>query len=200
MNSKRTLAEETILIVEDDKNLRFSLSLALKAEGYRVIVGEDGDAALEISERERPDLILLDVMLPNKNGFEVLRLLRQRDAQVPVLLLTAKGDEEDRVRGLRLGGDDYVVKPFGIEELLARIATALRRVRLQRPTAARLAFADVSVDFERHEVRRAKALVAMTTLELKLLRYFLERNGRVLSRQGILDGVWGAGYRFDREG
>lgn len=194
MSSKRTLAEETILIVEDDKNLRFSLSLALKTEGYRVLVAEDGDAGLEMAERERPDLILLDVMLPKKNGFEVLQLLRQRDAQVPVLLVTAKGEEEDRVRGLKLGGDDYVVKPFGIAELLARVGTALRRARLHRPTAVHVAFADVSVDFEGHEVRRAGELVPMTTLELKLLRHFLERDGRVLSRQGILDAVWGSNY------
>lgn len=191
---KRALAEETILVVEDDKILRFSLTLALKAEGYRVLVAEDGEQGLQMAERDRPDLILLDVMMPYKNGFEVLRLLRARDAQVPVLLVTAKGEEEDRVRGLKLGADDYVVKPFGIAELLARVHTALRRVRVHRPTEARVAFANVRVDFEGHEVKRGDELVPMTTLELKLLRHFLERDGRVLSRQGILDAVWGSDY------
>lgn len=194
MTSKRALGEETILVVEDDKNLRFSLGLALKAEGYRVLSAEDGEAGLELVEMQNPDLVLLDVMLPKRNGFEVLRAIRARDARVPVLLVTARGEEEDRIRGLELGGDDYVVKPFGIKELIARIGTALRRVRLHRPTQARLAFADVSIDFEAHEVRRGDAPVAMTTLELKLLRHFLERAGRVLSRQAILDAVWGADY------
>lgn len=188
------LGEETILVVEDDKNLRFSLGLALKAEGYRVLSAEDGEAGLELAASGRPDLVLLDVMLPKKNGFEVLRAIRVRDPLLPVLLVTAKGEEEDRVRGLTLGGDDYIVKPFGIKELIARIGTALRRVRVHRPTQVQLAFSDVSIDFEAHEVRRAGELVPMTTLELKLLRYFLEREGRVHSRQIILDAVWGTDY------
>lgn len=194
MNGTRTLGEETILIVEDDKNLRFSLSLALKAEGYRVLLAEDGEAGLQMTEIERPDLVLLDVMLPVRNGFEVLKEIRARDARLPVLLVTAKGEEEDRVRGLRLGGDDYIVKPFGLAELVARVGAALRRVRVHRPAQTALAFSDVSIDYEAHEVRRGSELVATTTLELKLLRHFLEREGRVLSRQGILDAVWGADY------
>ena len=194
MSSHGPLAEETVLVIEDDKTLRFSLSLALKAEGYRVLTADDGDLGLELALSARPDLVLLDVMLPKRNGFEVLRLIREQDARVPVLLVTAKGEEEDRVRGLRLGGDDYVVKPFGIAELLARVGTALRRVRAHRPSQATTIFADVTVDFEAHEVRRAGALVPMTSLELKLLRHFLEREGRVLSRATILAAVWGADY------
>lgn len=194
MSGARTFAEETILVVEDDKHLRFSLSLALKAEGYRVLLAEDGEIGLQMAESARPDLVLLDVMLPERNGFEVLAEIRKRDALLPVLLVTAKGEEEDRVRGLRLGGDDYIVKPFGIKELVARVGAALRRVRVHRPSLATVAFADVAIDYEAHEVRRGTEPIAMTTLELKLLRHFLEREGRVLSRQGILDAVWGSDY------
>lgn len=189
----RPLGERTILIVEDDATLRFSLSMALKTERYHVLQAADGEAGLRMALEDRPDLILLDVMLPKQNGFEVLRALRERDAHVPVLLVTAKGAEEDRVRGLKLGGDDYVVKPFGIQELLARVEAALRRARVHDPTSA-IGFADVRVDFAAHEVHKAGRPVTMTALELRLLRHFLEREGRVLSRQAILDAVWGADY------
>ncbi len=189
----RTLTERTILVVEDDPTLRLSLQMALKSEGYRVVLAADGDAGLDAALNDRPDLVLLDVMLPKRNGFEVLTLLRERDRNTPVLLVTAKGEEEDRVRGLKLGGDDYIVKPFGVAELLARVEAALRRLTLHQP-GAKIEFSAICIDLEAHEVRKGGALVPMTSLELRLLQLFVEREGRVLSRQAILDAVWGADY------
>jgi DNA-binding response OmpR family regulator len=142
----------------------------------------------------RPDLVLCDVMLPGLNGFEICEALRQNDADVPILMVTAKGEEQDRVRGLRLGADDYIVKPFGIAELLARVDAALRRRRRAERESTVVGFADVTIDFAAHAVTRAGAAVEMTALEMKLLRYFVDHEGALLPRQRILDAVWGADY------
>jgi DNA-binding response OmpR family regulator len=185
---------ETILLIEDDKSLRLSMQMALRAEGYRVTVAGSGDEGLAMARSAWPNLVLLDVMLPGLNGFEVCAALRKENAELPILLVTAKGEMEDRVRGLRLGADDYVIKPFGIAELLARVHAALRRQRLQHRKTDRVQVGDLEVDFDAHELRKAGQTQQLTALEMRLLRFFVENEGRLLSRQRILDAVWGADY------
>ena len=186
--------QEVVLVVEDDPTLRLGLTKTLRSEGFRVEVAKTGTEGLETALSLRPDLVLLDVMLPGLNGFEICEELRRHDADLPILLVTAKGEEQDRVRGLRLGADDYIVKPFGVAELLARVAAALRRRRLSAQASAVVRFGEVSVDFQAHAVTRAGAPVEMTALEIRLLRYFIEHEGVLLPRQRILDAVWGSDY------
>lgn len=193
MKEKRS-RQETVLIVEDDPTLRMGLRATLRSEGYRVIVAADGPSGLSLALSDRPDLVLLDVMLPGMNGFEILRELRERDAELPILMLTAKGQEGDRVRGLRLGADDYVVKPFGVAELLARVDANLRRRRLFESSTDIVTIGEVKVDFPSHRIERDGKEMELTALEARLLRHFLAREGLVLSRQQILDAVWGADY------
>jgi DNA-binding response OmpR family regulator len=186
--------QETVLVVEDDPTLRMTLRAALRSAGYRVEVAADGEAGLQMALSAPPDLLLLDVMLPKMNGFEVCAHIRERNVELPVLMVTAKGEEEDRVRGLGLGADDYVVKPFGVAELLARVNAALRRRRLVEARTSRLRIGEAEVDFESHSVRRDGEELEVTAHEMKLLRYLLDRDGLLLSRQQILDAVWGADY------
>jgi DNA-binding response OmpR family regulator len=186
--------QEVVLVIEDDATLRLGLTKTLRSEGFRVEVASTGPLGLEAALSLRPDLVLCDVMLPGLNGFEICEELRRHDADLPILLVTAKGEEQDRVRGLRLGADDYIIKPFGIAELLARVAAALRRRRIVSRESAVVSFGDVSVDFGAHLVTRAGAPVEMTALEIKLLRYFVEHEGVLLPRQRILDAVWGSDY------
>jgi two-component system alkaline phosphatase synthesis response regulator PhoP len=186
--------QETVLVVEDDPTLRLGLQKTLRSAGFHVEVAKTGPEGLDAAIAHRPDLVLLDVMLPGKNGFEICEELRQNDADLPILMVTAKGEEQDRVRGLRLGADDYIVKPFGISELLARVDAALRRRRLSEVERKVVSFSDVRVDFRAHRVERGGAEVELTALEMKLLRFFLEHEGALLSRQRILDAVWGADY------
>jgi DNA-binding response OmpR family regulator len=185
---------ETVLVVEDDASLRLGLTKALRSAGFRVIAAPTGPEGLEAAIATPPDLVLLDVMLPGMNGFEICEELRRRDADLPIIMVTAKGEEHDKVRGLRLGADDYVVKPFGIAELLARVDAALRRRRLAEGEASVLSFGDVTVDFRAHRVKRAGAEVEMTALEMKLLRFLVMHEGVLLPRQRILDAVWGGDY------
>ncbi len=181
--------QETVLVIEDDPTLRMGLRATLRSAGIRVIVANDGPSGLEAALSERPDLVLLDVMLPGMNGFEVLETIRQRNADLPILMLTAKGQEEDRVRGLRLGADDYIVKPFGIAELIARVEANLRRIRREEAQSATVRIGDVTIDLSSHRAQRDGQAITLTALEVRLLRYFLSRDGRVLSRQQILDAV-----------
>ncbi|MFT3775678.1 MAG: response regulator transcription factor [Minicystis sp.] len=186
--------QETVLVVEDDPTLRLGLTKTLRSAGFRVEVAKTGREGLDTALALRPDLVLLDVMLPGLNGFEICEELRRHDAELPILMVTAKGEEQDKVRGLRLGADDYIVKPFGIAELLARVDAALRRRRLAERETSVVRFGDVSVDFAAHRVERAGAPVEMTAQEMKLLRYFVQHEGVLLPRQRILDAVWGADY------
>ena len=179
-----------ILIVEDDPSIREGLDLNLGLEGYETVCAADGDRAIAAFQRQRPDLVLLDVMLPGRNGFEVLRDLRARRKDVPVILLTARVDEADKVLGLELGADDYVTKPFGLGELRARIRAALRRASIQADGNVG-AFGDVEVDRAGHRVRRTGAEVPMTAREFSLLVHFLDHPERVLSRESLLRRVWG---------
>ena len=189
--------KDRILIVEDEAPLAAGLSDLLAGEGYLPLLAADGRQALELFRRRRPDLVLLDVMLPEKSGYEVCREIRREDPRVPILMLTAKGEELDRIAGLELGADDYIVKPFGVGELLARIRAAFRR---QRSLAAageepeELAFADVRVDPRRLELKKGERRHALTPRELALLRMFCSRRGEVLDRDTLLERVWGVRY------
>ena len=189
-----TTRTELLLVVEDDPTLRLGLQKTLRSAGYRVRCAATGPEGLAAALAERPDLVLLDVMLPGKNGFEVCEELRAHDAELPILMVTAKGEEHDRVRGLRLGADDYVVKPFGVQELLARVDAALRRRRLVESELGALSLGELVVDFRAHTATRAGKSIAITALEMKLLRYLVRHEGVLLPRQRILDAVWGADY------
>lgn len=180
-----------ILLVEDDVAIREGLELNLGLEGYLTTSAPDGERALEAFDREAFDLVLLDVMLPGRNGFEVLRSIRARRRDVPVILLTARADEADKILGLELGADDYVTKPFGLGELRARIRAALRRAGQGTGTAGVASFGEVHIDRAAHRVRRAGEEVPMTAREFALLIHFLDQPERVLTRESLLRHVWG---------
>lgn len=183
---------ETVLIVEDDASLRLAMTKALRAAGYAVLTAKDGDEGLAVALSELPDCVLLDVMMPGRNGYEVLAELRERDADLPIVMITAKGEEADKVRGLELGADEYVVKPIGVAELQARVGAALRRRR--RAVGRTVTVGLLTVDFSSHTATRDGVVVDVTAHELKLLEFML-RNARILlPRQRIIDAVWGADY------
>jgi DNA-binding response OmpR family regulator len=192
------MAHERVLLIEDDPSIVAGLELNLSLEGYEVVSAADGESGLKVARERPPDVVLLDIMLPGMNGLEVLRRLRKSDADVPVLILTARGEEADKVLGLQLGADDYISKPFSLGELRARLNASLRRKRLRAAEPAAGSFADVEVDFERHQVRRAGKDVAMTAREFSLLAYFLRHPQRVLKRQVLLNAVWNTDYLSQR--
>jgi DNA-binding response OmpR family regulator len=180
-----------ILVVEDEASIALALEDDLRREGYQVAVAGDGETASRRARSEPWDLILLDVMLPRKDSFEVCRDLRQAGIGTPILLLTARTHEAEKVMGLELGADDYVTKPYSARELRARIKALLRRKAPETPEVCR--FGDVELDFARCELRRGGKTVELTALEFKLLAAFVRRPGRVLTRQQLLDEVWGTG-------
>lgn len=181
-----------ILLVEDEKALSRLVRYNLEKEGHRVLAAEDGASGLELARREKPDLVILDVMLPKKDGLEVCRALRA-ESKVPILFLTAKKSEVDRVLGLRLGADDYVTKPFSVAELCARVEALLRRAGTRgAPTEPGVRGAGgLVVDVERHEVSVRGRPVSVTPREFTFLKLLLEADGRVLTRDSILETVWG---------
>ena len=187
-----------LLVVEDEPNILELLSASLRYAGFEVVTASAGTEAVQAAQRHRPDLIVLDVMLPDMDGFDVLRRLRGGGTRVPVVFLTARDAMEDKVRGLTLGGDDYVTKPFSLEEVVARIRAVLRRTQGEgaEPTP-RLKFADLELDEESHEVWRAGQPVQLSPTEFKLLRYFMGNANRVLSKMQILDHVWDYDFRGD---
>jgi two-component system, OmpR family, alkaline phosphatase synthesis response regulator PhoP len=180
-----------VLVVEDNQDLAYGLRNNLEIEGYEVEVAADGRAGLEAARRNPPDLVLLDLMLPELDGFHVLRTLRAELPALPVLVLTARGEETDKVRGLRLGADDYVTKPFGLLELLARVEAVLRRARATPAAAPRLRFGEVEVDPATREVCRRGLPVELAPKEYELLLALLLAGGRVLSRLELMREVWG---------
>jgi two-component system alkaline phosphatase synthesis response regulator PhoP len=181
-----------ILVVEDEPGIALGLEDDLKLEGYDVEVMGDGAAASRRAREGRFDLILLDVMLPGKDGFEICRELRRAGMRVPILMLTAKTQEAEKVMGLELGADDYVTKPFGTRELRARIKALLRRAGSgQEAEMECYRFGDVEVDFRRGELRRGGVAVELTPIEFKLLALFVRAPGRVMSRDRLLEGAWG---------
>jgi two-component system alkaline phosphatase synthesis response regulator PhoP len=182
-----------VLIVEDNHDMAFGLRNNLEIEGYAVEVAEDGPSGLAAARRQRPDLIVLDLMLPGMDGYRVLRQLRDDGLDAPVLILTARGEEADKVLGFRLGADDYVTKPFGLLELLARVEALLRRSRPASPpgTSTAFHFGDVEVMLSTRNVRRAGRDVPLTPMEFDLLVALLQRQGAVASRLELLKEVWG---------
>jgi two-component system OmpR family response regulator len=189
--------EVRLLVVEDEPTILELLSGSLRFAGFDVVTASSGAGALRAAAACRPDLILLDVMLPDGDGFEVVRTLRCGGPRVPVIFLTARVGVPDRVAGLTIGGDDYVTKPFSLDEVLARIRAVLRRCGPERSGGSRLVVADLELDEDSHEVRRAGSQVALTPTEFKLLRFLMINAGRVLSRGQILDHVWDYSFRGD---
>jgi DNA-binding response OmpR family regulator len=182
---------ERLLVIEDELPMRTALSDALGAEGYRVLTAADGEAGLRRALEEKPDLILLDIMMPRMDGFTVCAELRRLANTTPILMLTAKGQVEDRVRGLDAGADDYLVKPFSTEELLARVRALLRRVRKQTRAATTLALGGVEVDLARQTARRGRRELHLTAREFAMLRLLAESPGEPVARERFLDVVWG---------
>jgi two-component system alkaline phosphatase synthesis response regulator PhoP len=178
-----------VLIVEDEPDIAMGLEEDLSSNGYSVTIATDGDLALRQARAEPWDLILLDVMLPRRDGFEVCRQLRRDGIRTPIILLTAKTHEAEKVLGLELGADDYVTKPFSLRELRARMQAVLRRTESVEPEVAR--FGDCEVDFGRAELRRAGKPVDITALELRLLQTFLRRRGLVFTRTQLIQEAWG---------
>jgi two-component system alkaline phosphatase synthesis response regulator PhoP len=179
-----------ILIVEDEADMARGLQFNLEARGYEVEIARDGEAGYQAAIAGRPDLVLLDVMLPKRDGYDVCRALRKVQPTLPILMLTAKGREDDVVLGLKLGADDYVKKPFSVAELMARIETLLRRAPSGgRPE--RVTFGDVAVDFVRHQATRSGAPLELTAKEFEILRFFAANQGAVVSRDTLLNAVWG---------
>jgi DNA-binding response OmpR family regulator len=184
----------TVLVVEDDESISMGLEMNLSADGYRVVTAADGERGLELARTIAPDLIILDVMLPRLNGFELLRTLRGERRTMPIIMLSARGAEMDKVMGLELGAEDYITKPFSLAELLARVKAALRRGGMVAAPDVSLRVADLEVDVTTREVRKSGALVELTATEFDVLVCLVEVGGRVLSREQIQQKVWGPSH------
>jgi len=180
-----------ILIIEDEQSILMALTDDLTLEGYGVTSATDGLEGLSLAKENRHDLIILDIMLPEMDGFEVCRQLRQAGRTTPILMLTAKGQEADKVLGLELGADDYVTKPFSPRELLARIKAILRRVETTQEKMDIHRFGDVEIDFKKYEMKKNGRPVHLTSLEFSLIGFLIQHEGQVVDRSAILDGVWG---------
>jgi len=189
-------AEARLLVVEDEPTILELLSGSLRFAGFDVVTAATGAEAIRAAVRARPDLVLLDVMMPDGDGFDVVRQIRSGGPRIPVIFLTARGTVHDRIAGLTLGGDDYVTKPFSLDEVLARIRAVLRRSG-QDDAGSRLVVADLELDGDSHEVRRGGRLIGLTPTEFKLLRYLMINAGRVLSKAQILDHVWDYSFSGD---
>jgi DNA-binding response OmpR family regulator len=187
------MAHKKILVVDDEKKIVDIVKAYLERDGYRVIVAYDGRLALQMARSESPNLIVLDLMLPEVSGWDVCRTLRT-ESNVPIIMLTARDDDSDKIVGLELGADDYVVKPFNPKELESRVRAVLRRAEGAAVKTKRIEFADLSIDLERHEVRRGERLVELTLTEFELLRVLAEAPGRVYSRMQLLEKVQGSAY------
>jgi two-component system, OmpR family, response regulator len=187
--------EAKLLVVEDEPNIRELLATSLRFAGFEVHVAADGASALKQASTHHPDLVVLDVMLPDMDGFTVTRKLRESGRILPIVFVTARDSVEDKVKGLTVGGDDYVTKPFSLEEVVARIRAVLRRTRGEIDDSATLRFHDVELDEDTHEVRRGKRVIEVSPTEFKLLRYLMLNPNRVLSKAQILDHVWEYDFR-----
>jgi two-component system OmpR family response regulator len=188
--------EPRVLVVDDESNITDLVSMALRYEGFEVETAATGRDAIRMVEKFRPELVILDVMLPDVDGFAVTERLKGARVKVPILFLTARDAVEDKVRGLTLGGDDYVTKPFSLEELVARVRVLLRRAGAEEESG-RLVFADLELDDDTHEVRRGSESIDLTATEFRLLRYLMQNAPRVLSKAQILDHVWNYDFGGD---
>ena len=184
--------KKKILIIEDEEDLVKGLKLNLSDEGYEVDFALNGTEGLRKALEEIPDLIILDIMLPEMDGLEVCRELRQKNIGIPIIMLTAKGEEIDKVVGLEIGADDYITKPFSIRELLARIKALLRRAEREEKAVPKVySFGDVEIDFAQFKVRRKGKELDLTSLEMEILKYFIAHRGEVVARNDFLDKIWG---------
>ena len=191
----------SILVAEDDHNIRTGLIDTLESEGYHAVGAADGIQALKMFKQEKYDLVILDIMMPGKSGYDVCREIRSQNEDVPVIILTAKGEEIDKVVGLQLGADDYITKPFGVHELLARISAVLRRsMKSKKPvvqedkTPDSFTFGSVLIDAIQYRIRKGKRVVDLSDRELQLLKYFYSHPNEVLSRDRLLNAVWGIDF------
>jgi two-component system OmpR family response regulator len=196
MNSEPEAAAR-ILVVDDEQNIVDVISMALRYEGFTVETASNGREAIAAVEATRPHLIVLDIMLPDIEGFDVAQRLADRGLSVPTVFLTARDATEDKVRGLTMGGDDYVTKPFSLEELVARIRSILRRTGVAQDESSRLTFADLELDDDTHEVARGGRVIDLTATEYRLLRYLMRNPRRVLTRAQLLDHVWSYDFGGD---
>ncbi|HEV2209861.1 MAG TPA: response regulator transcription factor [Verrucomicrobiae bacterium] len=185
------MSSERVLIVEDERPMRIALQDVLAGEGYRVLTAAEGESGLQRAVEEKPDLILLDVMMPKLDGYALCAELRRLGNPVPILMLTAKGQVEDRVTGLDAGADDYLVKPFSTEELLARVRALLRRTRRQGHAPSRMKLGEVEIDLARQTAARGRKSLHLTAKEFAMLRLMAEAAGEPVSRERFLDLVWG---------
>lgn len=193
MNVAPSPSAPTLLIVEDDPSISVGLRMNLESEGYRVILAEDGEIGLRLARTEKIDLMILDVMLPKLNGLEILRQVRREGRLMPIIVLSARGSEIDKVMGLELGAEDYVTKPFGLAELLARVRAGLRRAAI-RPMATVLRVGEIEIDDGTREVRLGGAPVELTATEFDVLIALAQAKGRVLSREQILEHIYGPNH------
>ena len=182
---------EKILIIEDEERILMGLEDNLRIEGYEVSSATDGLKGFSMAKDQPFDLIILDIMLPKMNGFEVCKQLRQTGITTPILILTAKSQEVDKVLGLEIGADDYVTKPFSPRELIARVNAIIRRTRLNQPGIDKYTFGNVDVDFKKYEARKGGEPISLTALEFTLLHFLIKQKDQVVSRDSILDNVWG---------
>ena len=184
--------KKKVLIIEDEEDLIKGLKLNLIDEGYEVDSALNGVEGLLKVIQETPDLIILDIMLPDKDGLEVCRELRQKNISIPIIMLTAKGEEIDKVVGLEIGADDYITKPFSVRELLARIKAQLRRAERDEKAVPQIySFGDIEIDFAQFEVKRKGKELDLTSLEMEILKYFIAHRGEVVARDDFLDKIWG---------
>lgn len=182
---------KSILIIEDNQGIRMSLQDEFESHGYRVLLADNGDAGLSLAQQQEPDLIILDIMLPGMDGYEILKKLRARGDLPPVIMLTVKNKEIDKVLGLELGADDYVTKPFSVMELSARVKTVLRRTESSGKEPEVCHIGDTKIDFQRYEARKNSVEIEYTPLEFHMLRVFVRHRGKVLTRDQLLEQVWG---------
>jgi len=181
----------TVLIVEDEPDMAAGLRDNLLFEGYEVRIARDGDEGLALAQTEPPDLILLDLMLPRRSGIDVCRVLRKGGVKTPIIMLTARGQESDKVAGLEVGADDYVTKPFSVRELMARVRAQLRRSASEQVDINHFQFGEVELDFTRHQANKSGQRLYLTAREFDMLKLFVERRGQTISRDELLDKVWG---------
>jgi len=180
-----------ILVVEDEPGILLSLSDELESAGYRVFTAENGEKALEAAGRQKPDLIILDIMLPVLDGYEVCKKLRMRGDRTPIIMLTVKDTEIDKVLGLELGADDYMTKPFSLRELTARVKAVFRRMEEKPSNLEDFSFGEIELDFKKFEAAKKGKKLELTPVEFHMLKLFVERKGEVLTRDDFLDGIWG---------
>ena len=182
---------EKIIIIEDEKDMVTGLKFNLEARGYRVLAAYDGEKGYRLALKEHPDLVILDLMLPKRNGYEVCKLLKEEIPSVPIIMLTAKSQEAEIVTGLELGADDYVTKPFGVLELLARIKAVLRRAQSGAKTPEVYRLGSLEIDFRKHSACKKGKPVDLSSREFEILKYFIERTGEIVTREDLLNHVWG---------